>query len=176
MSDHVRDVSTISDLEDWTVIEQSILVHAPSWCIDTLLFDFRRLFPSLQDVTLDDVFPEIGGMLTYTTRLGQLAILKVGLTMMEWKRGFLMADLSIQAIRLGTGTLAAKSKSSTPGSITWLCTCVDGGTRVTVRYQYEQPSQYFEQIIEQRVVRNLITQHLAKTLQVVKQMAEMRAS
>lgn len=160
-------------LDGWTTIERSIWVKAPLETVESLLVNFREIYPSLQDIELDDTFPDIGGTLCYSAKLGTLATLAITLTMLEWKRGFILGDLAIEASKMATGGLSVK-RSMARGSVMWHMADEASGTRVTGRYQYEQPSEYFEQILEQRVVRHLVSGGLSKTLMTIKEMAEAR--
>jgi hypothetical protein len=173
MTDSSASIVPSDEMEGWTTIDRGIWVAAPLDCVESLLIDFRQIYPTLDNIQLDETFPDIGGKLCYSTRLGTLAKLEITLTMLEWKRGFLFGDLAIEAIKLSTGGLSVK-RSAARGSVMWLMTVEEGGTRVTARYQYEQPSHYFEQIMEQRVVRHMVAGGLTKTLLTIKTMAEAR--
>lgn len=175
MSDTAATPVAEDQLEGWTSIERGIWVNAPLETVESLLIDFRQIYPTLENIALDETFPDIGGTLCYSARLGTLAKLEITLTMLEWKRGFILGDLAIEAIKLSTGGLSV-TRSTARGSVMWLMTEESNGTRVTGRYQYEQPSAYFEQILEQRVVRHLVAGGLLKTLQTIKAMSEARAS
>jgi hypothetical protein len=160
-------------VDGWITLERSVLVNAPAECVESLLIDFRAIYANLQDIQFDNVFPDVGGVLSYRVKLGGLATIQADLRIIEWKPGFIMGDVIIQGIRwTGTGHLV--NRESTKGMVMWHIASDARGAVVTGRYQYEQPGAFHEQILEQRIVRHHAGQSLENALAAIKRMAEKR--
>jgi hypothetical protein len=160
-------------IDGWITLERTVRVNAPTECVESLLIDFRSIYSNLQDVQFDDVFPDVGGVLSYRVRLGALATIQADLRIVEWKPGFILADLMIVGVRL-TGTGSLQSRETTPGMVMWHIASDQEGAIVTARYQYQQPTAFHEQILEQRIVRHIASQSLESALATIKRMAEKR--
>lgn len=164
---NVSDIPT--DPKDWATIEGSIHIDAPHPTVRAIILDLSRypdIYPGVDEVESDGTYPAVGAIIHYKYKAGVVNLVMESTTVE-------LSDTHSVSATLQTSQQLT-SKRVLRGRNTLRFEPHEGGTLLTLRYEYEMPGSAVGKLMEQKLTRGLIERNVQTSLQRVKALAEAR--